>query len=68
MNFVYRAEDAKIERSVSLKFRPPDLLDDEDILKRFGRESTTVAALNHPNIWLCSKWTRRTIVRSSEWR
>jgi serine/threonine protein kinase len=50
MGEVYRARDTRLGRDVSLKLLPPALSADPDRLRRFEREATTLAALNHPHI------------------
>ena len=50
MGVVYKAEDAKLERSVALKFLASHLVQDGELRKRFEREAKAAASLNHPNI------------------
>ena len=50
MGVVYKAEDARLERTVALKFLAPHLLQSEDARKRFLREAKAAASLDHPNI------------------
>ncbi len=49
MGVVYKAEDAKLEATVALKFLSLTSIGDEE-KKRFKREAKAAASLNHPNI------------------
>jgi serine/threonine-protein kinase len=50
MGVVYRALDTKLERTVALKFLPPNLISTEEDKDRFLREARTASSLDHPNV------------------
>jgi serine/threonine protein kinase/Tol biopolymer transport system component len=50
MGEVYLAEDAKLDRTVALKFLPPDMATEADVKARFVQEAKAASALKHPNV------------------
>src|SRR3954453_20692376 len=47
---VYLAVHTRLGRNVALKFVPPELVSDEEMLQRLEQEARTASNLNHPNI------------------
>jgi Tol biopolymer transport system component len=50
MGEVYKAKDARIERTVALKVLPEEFFENRESIARFEREARILASLNHPNI------------------
>src|SRR5580700_3559561 len=50
MGEVWRARDARLNRSVAIKVLPADMASDPSRRQRFEQEARALAALNHPNI------------------
>jgi WD40 repeat protein len=50
MGIVYRARQVTLNRPVALKMVRPNVLDDDDDLRRFQNEAEAVALLDHPGI------------------
>src|SRR5262245_57766666 len=50
MGEVYLAQDQSLERNVALKVLPPDLVRNEERVRRFVLEAKSASSLSHPNI------------------
>src|SRR5947207_15426278 len=50
MGEVYKARDARLDRTVAIKVLPEIFRDDAERLARLEREAKTLASFNHPNI------------------
>jgi predicted Ser/Thr protein kinase len=50
MGAVFLAHDLTLEREVAIKVLPPDVAQDEQVVRRFQQEAKTAAKLDHPNI------------------
>jgi DNA-binding beta-propeller fold protein YncE len=50
MGVVYRALQVGLERIVALKVIAPELLDEEDVRRRFLAEARAAASVDHPNV------------------
>jgi serine/threonine protein kinase len=50
MGAVFLAHDLALEREVAIKVLPPDVAQDEQVVRRFQQEAKTAARLDHPNI------------------
>ena len=50
MGEVYKGRDTRLDRLVAIKILPKHLAERPELRKRFEREATTVANLQHPNI------------------
>jgi len=50
MGEVYLARDESLDRSVALKILPPDLVKNDERVRRFIQEAKSASSLNHPHI------------------
>jgi Tol biopolymer transport system component len=50
MGEVYEARDEHLDRSIALKILPPELVQNDDRVRRFVQEAKSASGLNHPNI------------------
>ena len=50
MGEVYLARDESLDRSVALKILPPDLVKNDERVRRFTQEARSASSLSHPNI------------------
>ena len=50
MGVVYKANDARLGRSVAIKVLPQTLQEHADHLRRFEQEARAIGGLNHPNL------------------
>jgi eukaryotic-like serine/threonine-protein kinase len=50
MGEVYRARDARLDRTVAIKILPTHLSDNPEFKQRFEREARAISSLNHPHI------------------
>src|SRR5687767_2174570 len=50
MGDVYRARDLDLDRDVAIKVLPPDVVNNEDRVRRFVQEAKAASSLNHPHI------------------
>src|SRR5437879_6852800 len=50
MGEVYRARDARLDRTVAIKILPAHLSQNAEAKERFDREARAISSLSHPNI------------------
>ena len=50
MGEVYKARDARLDRTVAIKVLPSHVAGDPEVKQRFERQARTLAALSHPHI------------------
>ncbi len=51
MGEVYKARDARLDRSVAIKILPAEFASNGQLKIRFEREAKTISQLSHPNIY-----------------
>ena len=47
---VYRGKDIQTGNIIAVKVLKPELMDNEELVRRFKNESKAISILNHPNI------------------
>src|SRR5688572_29241005 len=50
MGQVYKAHDLTLDRTLALKILPPELVRNDERVRRFMQEARSASSLNHPNI------------------
>jgi len=50
MGLVYKAHDTKLDRTLALKFLPPNISTSDSDKARFLQEAKAASAINHPNV------------------
>ena len=50
MATVYRARDARLQRTVAVKIMRTDLAEDDEFAAKFDREARSAALINHPAV------------------
>ena len=50
MGEVYKAHDVTLDRTLALKILPPELVRNDERVRRFVQEARSASSLNHPNI------------------
>ncbi|HEX6177951.1 MAG TPA: protein kinase, partial [Thermoanaerobaculia bacterium] len=50
MGEVYKAQDLTLDRTLALKILPPELVRNDERVRRFMQEARSASSLNHPNI------------------
>jgi serine/threonine protein kinase/Tol biopolymer transport system component len=50
MGEVYKAQDTVLERTIALKILPPELVRDDERVRRFMQEAKSASSLSHPHI------------------